>query len=200
MRIHRPFFFSGWLYPEAIFRIKTTEKELLLTFDDGPDPGSTPGVLNILKRYDVKAVFFCLGESAEKYPSLISDIRSAGHITGNHGYSHFDGWVTPPGKYTDNVIKAAPLTSGNLFRPPYGHLRLKQYTSLKSVYKIMFWDVMPYDFKDTSGGKEPLRVLKKMIRPGSVIALHDKRSSTVLSFLDEFIEYTTRESYRFILA
>ena len=199
MRTHRPCFFSGWLYPGAIFRIRTKEKELCLTFDDGPDPGSTPWVLGILSRYKISAVFFCNGESAEKYPGLMDDIRSAGHMIGNHGYRHLDGWVTSGESYTENVSHAASFTSGKLFRPPYGHMRLKQYKELRSEYSIMFWDVMPYDFNDKSGGKDPLRILKNMVRPGSVIVLHDKSKSSVLLFLNEFIEYSIGKDYRFIL-
>ena len=76
MRLFRPGFFAGWLYPEALFRIKTAEKILYLTFDDGPDPDSTPRLLDILEKYNIKALFFCDGRAAEKYPDLINLIRS----------------------------------------------------------------------------------------------------------------------------
>jgi peptidoglycan/xylan/chitin deacetylase (PgdA/CDA1 family) len=94
MRLFRPCFIAGWLYPEAIFRIRTTEKLLCLTFDDGPDPGSTPQLLDILDKYNIKSLFFCDGRAAEKYPDLIKRMISRGHIIGNHGYSHLDGWRT----------------------------------------------------------------------------------------------------------
>ena len=58
MRLFRPCFIAGCLYPEAIFRIKTDEKVLCLTFDDGPDPDSTPELIDILAKYNVKATFF----------------------------------------------------------------------------------------------------------------------------------------------
>ena len=58
MRLFRPCFIAGWLYPEAIFRIKTDEKLLCLTFDDGPDPDSTPELLDLLDRYNVKGTVF----------------------------------------------------------------------------------------------------------------------------------------------
>ena len=66
MRLFRPCFIAGWLYPEALFRVKTNEKILCLTFDDGPDPDSTPVLLDILDKYDVKAVFFCNGRCCRK--------------------------------------------------------------------------------------------------------------------------------------
>ena len=80
MRLFRPGFIAGWLYPEAIFRISTDEKVLYLTFDDGPDPESTPEALDILNNYNVIAIFFCIGEAAEKYPYLVEKIKETGDI------------------------------------------------------------------------------------------------------------------------
>ena len=68
MRLFRPCFIAGWLYNDAIFRIRTGEKLLYLTFDDGPDPESTPEMLDILDKHFVKVLFFCNGKAAEKYP------------------------------------------------------------------------------------------------------------------------------------
>src|SRR5664280_3339951 len=79
IRLFRPCIFSGWLYTEALFRIKSTEKILCLSFDDGPDPASTPDLLDILDRYHVPAVFFCSGLAAEKYPSLVEKIKAVSY-------------------------------------------------------------------------------------------------------------------------
>ena len=196
MRLFRPVFFSGWLYPEAVFRIKTTEKVLYLTFDDGPDPVSTPRLLDILKTFDIKALFFCNGKAAEKYPDLINQIRSQGHLTGNHGYSHFDGWHTESDKYINDITRASDFTSDKIFRPPYGRLSVKQKNLLKS-YKIVFWDIMAYDFDATFGSAKSLGVLKKRKRPGSIIVLHDTITSCANKILEEFIKYALSEGYRF---
>ncbi len=199
MRLFRPGFIAGFLFPEAIFRIKTSEKVLCLTFDDGPNPGSTLRILDILGNHNVKATFFCNGSAAEKYPELISLIISGGHIIGNHGYHHLDGWRTSIKRYIENTVRASPFTSSGLFRPPYGRLSLTQYRKLVKTFKIVFWDTMPYDFDRRFGSENSLIILKKKIRPGSVIALHDKTSSTVESFLGEFIEYATSEGYKFVI-
>ncbi len=126
MRLFRPGFLAGWLYPEAVFRIKTTEKRLFLTFDDGPDPVSTPQLLDILKKHNIRALFFCKGKAAEKYPGLVGQIRKSGHIIGNHGYEHLDGWRTDSVKYIDDVTRASYFTSDKIFRPPFGRLSNKQ--------------------------------------------------------------------------
>jgi peptidoglycan-N-acetylglucosamine deacetylase len=199
MRLFRPCYFAGWLYPDAIFRIKTGEKLLCLTFDDGPDPVSTPQLLEILNRHDIKALFFCNGRKAEIHPSLIDHIRKSGHLVGNHGYEHLNGWATSLKDYLADIAKAAPYTSYSLFRPPYGHLKTDQYRKLREMYKIVFWNIMPYDFDRDFAGERSLRVLKQKLNPGSIIVLHDTNNSTVLDFLGEFINFSIRKGYRFIL-
>lgn len=198
MRLFRPSFLAGFLYSGAIFRLKTTERILFLTFDDGPDPISTVQLLDILRTYRIPAVFFCNGAAAEKYPELIGLIRQDGHLTGNHGYNHPDGWKTNSIAYQEDVKKASYFTSNKIFRPPYGRLTLKQRKLLKS-YKIVLWDLMPYDFDPSFGRENCLRVLKNKIRPGSIIVLHDKVSSCANAILEDFIMFALREGYQFKL-
>jgi peptidoglycan/xylan/chitin deacetylase (PgdA/CDA1 family) len=199
MRFFRPLFFTDWLYPDAIFRIRTSERLLWLTFDDGPDPGSTPKLLDIIGRHGIKAAFFCDGKAAYNYPELVSRIKSGGHIIGNHGYSHPDGWRTSLKDYLDDVGRASIHTSAFLFRPPYGHLRIAQYKRLRKRFKIVFWDLMPYDFDKSLGASGSLNILLKKMRAGSVIVLHDRPGSSALLFLEEFIASALKSGYRFVL-
>jgi len=199
MRLFRPGFLAGCLYPEALFRIKTTDKVLYLTFDDGPDTVSTPQLLDILSRHSLKALFFCSGNAAEKNPDLMKMISSGGHLIGNHGYSHLDGWRTESAKYTEDVSKASAFTSGKIFRPPFGRLSVKQKRKLSGSYKIIFWDIMAYDFDVAFCGEKCLSVLKRKIRPGSIIVLHDKESSCANAIVEEFIIFAKNEGYRFEL-
>jgi peptidoglycan/xylan/chitin deacetylase (PgdA/CDA1 family) len=197
MRLFRPCFPANCLYPEAAFRIKTSERSLCLTFDDGPDPGSTTRILGILKKYDVKAIFFCNGRKAERHHDLINLLKIEGHLIGNHGYSHLNGWKTSYKDYIDDVTKAAPFTSSDLFRAPFGRLTLPQYNLLKKNYRIYFWDVMPYDFDVSFGAENSLRILKKKIRSGSIIVLHDTPDSSSHGFLAEFVEYALKKGFVF---
>ncbi|MDQ1332904.1 MAG: peptidoglycan-N-acetylglucosamine deacetylase [Bacteroidota bacterium] len=199
MRLFRPPLIMHWLYPEALFRLKTKEKTLCLTFDDGPDPKSTPDLLEILDIYEIKTVFFCSGKAAGKYPELIEMIKSKGHIIGNHGYNHLNGLKTPAGKYCDDVHFASGLTSDKIFRPPYGRLRLKQYYRLSKTFKIVLWDIMPYDFDAEYGLEKSLGKINKMMRPGSIIVLHDKPVSASLIFLREVLDLALSRNYRFSL-
>lgn len=197
MRIFMPGYIAAWLFPGAVFRIRTTEKVLYLTFDDGPDPVSTPVILGILNKYKIRATFFCCGSRAEKNYDLIDAIKSQGNIIGNHGWNHRDGWVTSFSEYISDVNRADESTSSVLLRPPYGHLGIKQFNRLKKKYRIVFWDLMPYDFDRGFGSKKSLQVLRSGIRRGSVIVLHDSRESTCTEFLEEFIIYALSEGYRF---
>ncbi len=191
--------FARLIYPGALFRIKTKEKLLCLTFDDGPDPDSTPELLEILERHNIKAAFFCDGRAAELYPVLIQKIRGEGHLVGNHGYNHLNGWGTSLKDYCNDIEHASRFTSGNLFRPPYGLIRINQYRRLKNKFKIVFWDVMPYDFDKDFAPERSLKILNKRIRPGSVIVLHDRQDSASRIFLNEFIEGSVNRGYSFTI-
>jgi peptidoglycan/xylan/chitin deacetylase (PgdA/CDA1 family) len=197
MRLFRPGLLARWLYPEAVFRIRTTEKVLYLTFDDGPDRGSTPQLLEILKAHNIAALFFCTGSRAEIYPDIMIKIRDEGHLIGNHGYNHSDGWRTSPGDYVSDAIRAANFTSDKLFRPPFGRLSLKQKKILLKSYKIVLWDIMAYDFDPRFGSERSLRILKDKIRPGSIIVLHDTSSSCTNIIMEEFLIFAADSGYRF---
>jgi peptidoglycan-N-acetylglucosamine deacetylase len=199
MRLFRPCLIAGWLYPGALFRIQTDEKLLFLTFDDGPDPDSTPHLLDLLETYDIKALFFCVGSASEKYPDLISRIKKNGHVIGNHGFSHLSGWRTGKKRYLSDISRAAQFTSPAFFRPPFGHLNLSQFRKLKKTFKIVFWDIMAYDFDPSFGNQNSLRILKTKLRPGSIIVLHDTVYSSANTILGEFITYSLKEGYRFEL-
>jgi peptidoglycan-N-acetylglucosamine deacetylase len=101
------------------------EKKIALTFDDGPDPNVTPQILDILKKYSVKATFFIIGENAQKYPALVQRIYDEGHIIGNHSFSHPDiskiGTIRTDMELTttERIIESTIGHGTILFRPPY---------------------------------------------------------------------------------
>jgi peptidoglycan-N-acetylglucosamine deacetylase len=199
MRLFRPGLIARCLYPDALFRIKTDEKILCLTFDDGPNPVSTIKLLEILEKHEVKALFFCDGRAAEKYPELIGLIKSKGHLTGNHGYMHLDGWRTQLNNYINDVEFASVHTSESLFRPPYGRLTRSQYRSLKTKYRIVFWDLMTYDFDKTFSIENSYNLLIRKMRPGSIIVFHDKPGSKLFQYLPQYIEMAIQKRYRFVI-
>lgn len=198
MRLFRPGFLVSLLFPEALFRLSTSERLLCLTFDDGPDPESTPSLLDLLALHQIKAIFFCDGRAAEKFPDLLTRIKEEGHIVGNHGYSHLNGWGTSHRNYIEDIRRASQFTSSKLFRPPFGKIKHNQYSTLKESMRIVFWDIMPYDFDPGYGTKKSLKILKRKIRPGSIIVLHDNARSTSLEFIEDFILFARHKGFRFV--
>ena len=117
--------------PGLTWHIPSTEKVIYLTFDDGPTPEITPWVLDLLKDYDAKATFFCIGRNVSEYPEIYNKILSEGHSVGNHTYDHVKGWKVSSKIYLENTLKASHIISSKLFRPPYGKISPIQIQSLK---------------------------------------------------------------------
>src|SRR3954468_7630773 len=97
------------LYPSCIWNIKTDEKVLYLTFDDGPHPEATPFVLEELQKHNAKATFFCIGKNVEEHTDIYLKIISEGHAVGNHSYNHVNGWKTKDEKYLDDIFSAKKI-------------------------------------------------------------------------------------------
>ena len=76
------------MFPQYVWSIATSEPAIYLTFDDGPTPEITDWTLKLLKKFDAKATFFCIGNNIEKYPELFRDIVSCGHAVGNNTHNH----------------------------------------------------------------------------------------------------------------
>ena len=188
---------ASFIYPDAIFSIKGPGRRICLTFDDGPDPVSTPAVLDILKHHNVTAAFFCTGSKVAKSPGLLARIAAEGHVVGNHGFSHLNGLTTPVRTYCADVFRGRDITCSNLFRPPYGRLRVRQYLILSRTMRIVFWGLMPYDFDMTLDSEYSFDILCRRIRPGSIIVLHDTEKSHAASYLDRFIRSATGRGYSF---
>ena len=161
-----------YVFPKALWRVDNSQS-IFLTFDDGPDPISTPILLSLLDKYNIKASFFCNGERAEKYPKLIKEIKSHGHYIGNHGYHHISGWSTSTDNYIANTEQANSIIHSKAYRPPYGRMTYSQYHSLNKKYKIILWDVMPGDFDQKVDHQNLLKNLITHTKAGSIIVLHD---------------------------
>lgn len=185
------------IYPDAVYSIRGTGKKLCLTFDDGPDPVSTPQILDILQAHDVHATFFCTGKKVHAFPGLFARMVAGGHTIGNHGYSHLNGLKTSVRTYCSDAMRGRDITCSNLFRPPYGRLRVRQYKILERSMQIVFWDLMPYDFDQKMTPEASYSILSKSYRPGSVIVMHDTSLSSVTAYLDRFIGNVTDNGYSF---
>jgi peptidoglycan/xylan/chitin deacetylase (PgdA/CDA1 family) len=186
------------LYPGAFFRIPSENKKTaFLTFDDGPIPEATPLVLDILKQYNAKATFFCVGDNVKKYPDIFQRIINEGHAIGNHTHNHIDGWKNSVKEYADNIKTCAEVVDSKLFRPPYGRITLKQFRRLKKDYRMIFWDVLSMDYDLEISAEKCLDLVKKYTRPGSIIVFHDsiKTKDKIPYLLPKSLEFLRGEGY-----
>ena len=173
MLIERTPSFLRRLYPQALWRKETDKKTIYLTFDDGPIPEITPWVLDVLKGFDIKATFFCVGDNVHKYPEIFGRMVSEGHSVGNHTFNHIPGSQWDYETFIDNVDKADKYIGSHLFRPPHGHLTYGQYKRLKERYQIVMWDVITRDYNVTLRPEKVLDIVKRYARNGSLIVFHD---------------------------
>ena len=111
---------------------KGKQKQVYLTFNDGPNPQITPWVADQLKAAGgVKATFFCVGEHAEQHPDLVKMLKAEGHEVANHSHGHESGWSTPQKSYFRSFLECEnALGSTSHFRPPYGRITRTQAKAL----------------------------------------------------------------------
>ena len=199
--IEQPPFILRILYPGALWRMDPAVKAVYLTFDDGPIPGITPWVLDLLDQYRIKATFFLVGDNVRKHPEEFRMIVERGHRVGNHTYNHIRGFEYNAGEYLDNTEKANELIDSDLFRPPHGHMGMKQYYKLRQRYKIVMWDLVTRDYSKRLNGEQVFEKLKRYVRNGSIITFHDslKAEKNMKYALPRSIEWLMEEGYEFKL-
>lgn len=187
------------LFPRMVWCLPCDVPTLYLTFDDGPIPEVTPWVLNVLAQYGAKATFFCVGENVDKYPHIYEQVKKAGHALGNHTYNHLNGWVTNESDYLLNVQQCAKRVSSNLFRPPYGRLRLGQANRIHHEYEIIMWDVLSGDFDAQLKPEDCFENVIKYTQNGSIIVFHDsiKASKNLMFALPKVLAHFHANGYRF---
>lgn len=160
-------------------------KNIAITFDDGPHE-VTSLVLDVLKKYQVKAAFFCIGKNIEKYPEILQRIAAEGHLIGNHSYSHssfFDLYGTK--RVLDELEKTDVLLEKILgkkpcfFRPPYGvtNPAIRNVIEL-TKHHVIGWNIRSLDTVIKDENKLFNRI-KKRLAPGAIILLHDTSLHTV---------------------
>lgn len=187
------------LLKSLTWSIKTNQKEVFLTFDDGPIESVTPWVVNLLNEYNAKATFFCVGENVKKNSTVYSLLLSNGHSVGNHTMQHLNGWKNNNSTYYQNIKEASTFINSNLFRPPYGKIRPSQIYKLKKEYKIIMWDILSKDYDNKLSGIECFEKVKRNVKPGSIIVFHDsiKAEKRLRIALPLCLEYLKKEGYIF---
>lgn len=192
------------IYSGYMWDIHTKEKELYLTFDDGPHPQATTFVLETLKQYNALATFFCLGKNVQAYPELYQHILNEGHTTGNHTFSHLNGWKTSNDVYLKDILAASQFIDSCLFRPPYGRITGFQAKNLKAVMngrevRVVMWDILSGDFDHFITMQQCLSNVVLSTGPGSIVVFHDsEKAFPKLEYtLPRVLNYFTERGYRF---
>ena len=151
-----------------------------LTFDDGPDPISTPLILDMLDTFGWKATFFCLGSQAEKAPGLVTELVERGHEIGVHGQTHRSHLRrTAPDVVRDVRQARARLEdlSGHpvqWFRPPYGGLSAASLVAAQRTgLRLILWTTWGRDWRADATGRSVATSVHRTFVPGATVLLHD---------------------------
>lgn len=188
------------LFPGARWRIPALEgRSVYLTFDDGPIPEITPWVLEVLRAYNIKATFFCVGDNIAKHPELFEQIKREGHQVGNHTQHHPKALNLSTKAYMRDVLEAHKLIGSRYFRPPYGHLRWGQTREISHSFEMIMWDVLTRDYNHKLSPERVLNNVKRYTRNGSIIVFHDslKAERNLKYALPRAIEWLLSEGYQF---
>jgi peptidoglycan/xylan/chitin deacetylase (PgdA/CDA1 family) len=179
------------------------EKKIALTFDDGPSI-YTLEVLELLKNYNAKATFFCIGKNIETHPEILQKVIDEGHLVGNHSYSHskfFDFYnakqITEELQKTDQLLEKFTSQKINFFRPPYGVTT----PSIRRALKITGHKVIGWNIRSLDGGTTDVELIlnriKKRVSPGGIVLLHDTGKHSVL-VLEQFLQFLQQNNYQVV--
>ncbi|WP_231506214.1 polysaccharide deacetylase family protein [Paenibacillus sp. UNC451MF] len=195
---------------KVVNQVKMTDKRVALTFDDGPDNKYTPRVLDILKKNQIHATFFLIGENAQRHPQVINRILQEGHSIGNHSWDHqnlskqtIEQIQSEIGR-TDELLKSIAGQDPVLFRAPYGAVSPDVLEAAGSAghQVIIGWSVDTLDWKGKSAA-EIMNCVKKEVRPGGIILQHSSGGkggnlNNTIEALPLIIAYLKDNGYSFV--
>ncbi len=178
--------------------------EIAFSFDDGPDAAITPLVLDILKREDIKATFFCIGKKIQGNESILNRLSTEGHTIGNHTFSH----STLIDFYREKTLKKELAETNQLiekitkqkvifFRPPYGVTTPALAAAVKNLnLTTIGWNIRSFDTQKNSPQKIAKRVCAQ-IKPGSILLFHDT-NTRITSVLEETIAFCKKNGFKIV--
>ena len=153
---------------------------MALTFDDGPDPASTPAFLDLLARHDRRATFFVLGAQAQETPSLVRRMVDEGHEVAVHGWRHRCTAVSPPTQLlrelraARHVVEDVTGQSPSWYRPPYGVMSAEAWLASRELgLAPVLWTAWGRDWERSATPGRIVSTVLRTLRPGGTILLHD---------------------------
>ena len=194
--VYASYSIEAGVYIKSLCKNPCKGKVVAITFDDGPDANQTPKILDVLKEYNAKACFFCIGNKIAGNENILLRIKEEDHLIGNHSYNHFFSFPLQTSqqveeelylckKVIENTIKEKTI----FFRPPFGITNPIIAKAIKKMnYISIGWSIRSLD---TCKKEEiVLKRIKRKLKPGAVILLHDTlpESDTLLRKILEHIK------------
>jgi peptidoglycan/xylan/chitin deacetylase (PgdA/CDA1 family) len=189
------------IFSEFIWESKIDK--VLITFDDGPNLGSTEIILRELERNKIKSIFFCVGENIEKNTTLAQEILSEGHHIGNHTYKHEKITKQKNDDIIASILKVQKIAEEKLnykieyLRPPHGRFNLGTGRILKQLeLKNVMWSLLTYDYKNDLNIVK--LALEKYLHNNAIVVLHDSNKSKeiISDSIKIIIEETEKRNYK----
>ena len=195
--------------PKVVIHRKheNSEMKIALTFDDGPHPRYTPKILEILKKYDIKATFFTVGINAYYYPETYKSVLDSGHEIGNHTYTHPKVSKIEKGRLRreiedcEDILYELAEYKTKLFRPPEGMIDSDILDLISDLdYSIILWDIDTRDWAHTPAEIIADNVINN-ISSGDIILMHDYIgvNSPTCDALELFIPELLKKGYKFVV-
>jgi peptidoglycan-N-acetylglucosamine deacetylase len=186
-----------------ICSVDVPDKRIALTFDSAWGDEYTQDILEVLKRYNIKATFFLTGAWVDKYPDAVKQIYDDGHEIGNHSTTHVkmtkiskDSIISEL-KVTESKIYSITRKRTTLFRAPFGEYNNRMINTARGVgYNIIQWDIDSLDWKGLNEQDICSRVITK-VGKGSIILFHNNMENTYKA-LPGVIEKLRKDGYKFI--
>jgi peptidoglycan/xylan/chitin deacetylase (PgdA/CDA1 family) len=193
------------LFPGWIWALPADSGKIALTFDDGPDPETTPQLLETLARLEIRSTMFLCGEMCEQSPEIVREIAAHRHDVANHGYRHerhnFRGkqYQLRSIQRTEQLIRGCGVTPARLYRPPFGGFDMTTHAALAELdYMGVMWTAIVDDWHPQSA--ELLwRKLRRKLHSGVVIVLHDGHDTTetMLQILPRLADHARDSGWTF---
>ena len=178
---------------------KRSRKAVALTFDDGPNPNTTPVALELLKKYNAKGTFFMVGKAVAGNEEIIKQVVAEGHQIGNHSWSHplLTKISLEQAKSqindTTEALKKASGQDVHIMRPPYGGINATIQAAVDQSF--ILWDVDTLDWKNRNTASIMKEVRKA--RPGSIILMHDVHQTSI-DALPSVLQYLTEQGFELV--
>ena len=184
--------------------IRTDQKVIAMTFDDGPHPVHTPRLLKIMKDRNIKGTFYVVGKNAKAYPHIMRQIIAEGHEVGNHTYNHPsltsipDQQIRTELRSTRDAVYDATGIRPQTMRPPYGAInqRIQELMFSEFGYPTIMWSVDPEDWRKPGVSVVTSRLVNSA-HPGAILLAHDIHATTIQSMPAAFDQLLAK-GYRFV--